>query len=138
MNQKSPSLREIYQFIQKYHEFDDGKKEILNKYDLSVIFEYCYNDISILECQELINQIKRENKYENDKPMSKSFYLGGFIKISLDDHITQNLIENVEKKIQNIDFTACWGEEIYRVREHLGRFENFKKIYKFYLDSQIK
>lgn len=79
----------------------------------------------------------RDNNLEiAKKTPQKHFYLGGQIRISSDQPITQTDIDNVQKIINSFDLSQCWGMEIYSAMEHNNRFERFKKFYTNYIEYQ--
>ena len=138
MYSETPSFKCLFNFLKNYDNLDSYEKELFKKDDLSVILEY-WNDIPTKECQRLLDLIEsffKKFKSELDKVEksitsieSTHFYLGGHIKIKKNQPITDELIRLTEEKINNIDYSQCYGQEIYSVYEHNSRFEKFKKLY---------
>tara|TARA_Y100000389_G_scaffold167227_1_gene172316 strand:+ start:164 stop:646 length:483 start_codon:yes stop_codon:yes gene_type:complete len=127
------SLKNLYNFI--INDFNNLSAEEQQYFDIKtfdVIEYYIFGKMTgalygLLKVREDTLEIAK-------KTPQKNFYLGGHIKMSCDQPITQTDIDNVQKKINSTDMGECWGMEIYSVMEHNHRFETFKKFYTNYIE----
>ena len=127
-----PSLKDLYEFIKTYDELDEEKKKLFEIKDFMVIFDYLYDRPSY-SCEKLLNNIT-SLKTEIEKEYEKTeFYLGGQLKLNINDRITEKEINIVQKKFDNIDYSQLWGEESNSTGQHYERFKKFKKIYNSYI-----
>tara|TARA_B110000902_G_C13957673_1_gene456184 strand:+ start:185 stop:679 length:495 start_codon:yes stop_codon:yes gene_type:complete len=127
------SLNDMYNFIMNdFNNLSAQEQQYFNPDTFDVIEYYIYGRMT----GALYNLLKtRENNLEiEEKTPQKTFYLGGHIKMSCDKSITESDINNVQKKINAVDMSLCWGMEIYSVYEHNNRFEQFKKFYYNYIE----
>ena len=134
---ENPSLLDLYNFIiDIYPSISDYEKNMFNINTFEVIEYYIYGRMTGALYGLLTHKGKTilgNNKLDIQSSEKQStFYLGGHIKYNTNEKITQEMIDLVQKKINNTDMTCCWGMEIYSVMEHNSRFESFKQLYKNY------
>lgn len=130
-----PSLIDLYNFIKDYNKLDEEERKLFEIKDFMVIYDYLY-DIPSVSCENLLNNIKSfktETETEIEKEPKKEFYLGGQLKLNVNDRITEKEINFVQKKYDNIDYSQLWGEEASSTGQHSERFKKFKKIYNSYI-----
>lgn len=131
---ENPSLNQLCDFIEKqYTLLSPDEQELFNKDTFDVIEYYIYGRLT----GALFGLLKLDKKNNANLPIQSTekqtkFYLGGHIQYNTDEPITQEMIDKVQDKINNIDMSQCWGMEIYSVMEHNRRFDNFKMLYQNY------
>ena len=134
---ENPSLLDLYNFITDiYPLLSDYEKNMFNINNFEVIEYYIYGRMTGALYSLLTHEGKTiigGNKLDiQSTEKQTTFYLGGHNKYNTDQNITQEMIDSVQNKINNIDISSCWGMEIYSVMEHNRRFESFKEFYKDY------
>ena len=128
----SPSLNELYKFIENYHNLNEFEKEFFDNNNFDVVYCYIFGK-NISALQSLLGLSNNGEPLQNCSSVPlKYFYLGGQKKISCDTIITDELIKEVDDINNKIDMSKCYGSEIYSVIEHDKRFNNFKKLLENY------
>ena len=122
----SPSLKDLYDIANNYEQLDDYEKTLLDKDNMNVIYTYIYN----VNTPALDSLLKTQTN--NNIILQETYWLGGQIKMNINEPITQDILKKIDNIIKNTDMSCCWGAEIYSVMEDNNRFEQFKKFYKSY------
>ena len=128
---ENPSLNQLYDFVKKqYTLLSPDEQELFNKDTFNVIEYYIYGRMtgalhSLLSASDNNVEIQSTEK-------KTTFYLGGHILYNTDEPITQEMIDEVQNKIDKTDMSLCWGMEIYSVMEHNKKFADFKTFYQNY------
>ena len=128
---ENPSLIELYNFIKNiYNTLPEYEKNMFDEKTFYVIEYYIYGKITGA-LHNILNISDKNIKIQETTPQ-KIFYLGGHINYNTNIPITQNMIDLVQKKINQINMHECYGMEIYSVIEHNERFKNFTIFYNNY------
>jgi len=127
---KSPSLNDLYKFIQNYHKLNEIDKEFFNSNSFDVIYAYIYNT----NTKALNSLLSTANKGEalpiNKTPLS-TFWLCGQKKINCDEPITDEIIDEVNKLNANA-LPPYNSSEAASVAEHNKRYAKFLVLLKNY------
>jgi len=127
---KSPSLNDLYNFIENYHKLNEIDKEFFNKNNFDVVYAYIYNT----NTQALNNLLSVANKGEplpiNKSPLS-TFWLSGQKKINCDEPITDEIIDEVNK--MNAKALCPYNSyEAASVAEHNKKYAKFRVLLENY------
>ena len=127
---ENPSLNQLYDFVKKqYTLLSPDEQELFNKDTFNVIEYYIYGRMTGALHSLLSSLNNVQIQHEKKQP---TFYLGGHNLYNTDEPITQQMIDEVQNKIDKTDMSLCWGQEIYSVMEHNRKFADFKTFYKNY------
>ena len=126
---EEPSLNDLYKFIENYHLLNQFDKEFFDNNSFDVVYAYIYNtDTKALHAA--LSSIQGEPLPINKTPLS-SFWLAGQKRISSNEPITDEIIDEVEELIKKAPMPAT-SAEYFSVREHNQRWEKFKVLLKNY------
>jgi hypothetical protein len=124
------SLNNMYNFLANdFNNLSTEEQQYFDVKTFDVIENYLFGHIT----NALASLLKLPNNNLENKPQ-KTFYLGGQIKLPCDKEITQADIDTVQKQIDTMDISECWGMEIYSTLEHKKKFDKFKVFYKNYTE----
>ena len=126
----SPSLNDLHKFIEDYHNLNEYDKEFFDKNSFDIIYEYMYNT-NTKAVDILLYFINNGEPLPTNKTRLSKFWLAGHKQISCDEPITDKIIDETNKLIQNA-LPPSTTLEARSVDEHNKRYAKFKVLLENY------